>query len=154
MKESYFKQKKEYTCGPACVRMILNDFGIKKEEKELERELKTNTKRGTLHKQINITLKRYPVKIFTEKESSVKKLVYFIKKGYKIIICYNTKKNYGKVDIDSSHYSVIRKITSKKLYLLDPYYGKNVRYPIEEFEKRWKSTEGKRWFIAVKRRGS
>lgn len=35
MKRKYFEQKKKYTCGPACARMMLDTLGIQAEENYL-----------------------------------------------------------------------------------------------------------------------
>ncbi len=51
--KQHFLQETEYTCGPACFRMILSDF---KEEEvweiELERMMNTNEKTGTSHENL------------------------------------------------------------------------------------------------------
>ena len=52
MKIQYPKQQKFNTCGPACLRMVLEAFGIVKSEKELVKVLKTNMLHGTLHKNL------------------------------------------------------------------------------------------------------
>ena len=50
MKFPYYKQEREYSCGAAAMRMVLENLGIKKSENEIIKYLGTNKTKGTMNK--------------------------------------------------------------------------------------------------------
>jgi len=143
MKIPYFKQETEYTCGAACVRMILASMGVKKTEKQIVNLLKTNKRKGTWHKMIPKLAEKYKFDYVVERNGKMSDLRNYYKKGWKIIICYLSDK--------IPHYSVLRKINWHSIYLFDPAFSPNHWYFINNFKRIWKDDEEKRWFIAIKK---
>lgn len=146
---TYYEQETNYTCGPACMRMVLAKIGIEKSEKEVAKLLGTNKVVGTKNKDFVNLAEKYKLQYSVHRNSSITNLNYFFKKGYQIIICYfHPKEKQG-------HYAVIRSMRNNKITLMDPIDGPNHTYSIKNFEKYWKSTktfEGeKAWFIAIKK---
>jgi len=148
MKIPYFKQQTKYTCDPACIRMILSSFGIKKPENLIAKSLKTNKIRGTYQKNFADFFKRRKFKLISKSNSSISELRRLIR-SHTILVSYYIQKE--KVD----HYSIIKNIDSKFIYFLDPFYGENHKYKISHFKKIWKSNpryeNNKRWFLAIKK---
>ena len=141
-------QERTWTCGPAALRIALRLLKIRKTEQHLARLLKTNKIRGTANKNFIKVAKYYKLAYITKSKSSIKELSRLSKEGYKIIVCYFSVIN------NSAHFAVVKKITSKHIYLLDPSLGPRLRYKKNYFVKTWVSQrdKDKRWFIALKKK--
>lgn len=146
----YHKQETEYTCGAAATKMILEHFGVHKTEAQIIKELKTNKKRGTWTKNFSILAEKFNLDYWVKSNSTIKDLKNYQKKGYLLII------NYFIPEEKCDHYSVLRKIDSKYIYFIDPWFGPDYKYPLKEFQNLWHSNfnfeKEKRWFIAIKKR--
>lgn len=144
MKIKYHKQETNYTCGPACMEMVLGSLGIKKSEKQISRLLKTNKRKGTWHKYLPELAERYKLDYIVERNGTIADLKRYLKNNWRIIVCFY----YGGV----AHYSVVRKINWHSIYLIDPIHSDNHHYFIPSFKKRWKDDEKEiRWFVAIKK---
>ncbi|PIN94126.1 hypothetical protein COU56_03175, partial [Candidatus Pacearchaeota archaeon CG10_big_fil_rev_8_21_14_0_10_31_9] len=55
----YYEQETNYTCGPACMRMVLGSLGIKKSEKQITKLIGTNKIRGTNHRDFLSVVEKY-----------------------------------------------------------------------------------------------
>jgi predicted double-glycine peptidase len=149
MKFNYYKQEKSYTCGAAAMRMVLEQLGIKKTEKQLVKLLKTNKVRGTWHKAFSRIAKKYALHHVEKRNAKISDLKRLQKEKYLIIVCYFISSE--KID----HYAVVRKIDSKYIYFWDPFFGPKHKYLLSYFRKIWKSNpkyeKEKRWLFAVKK---
>ena len=144
-KIKYLKQQKNWTCGPACMRIVLSAFNINKSEKFLSQIMKTNKKTGTSFKQFKKTAKKFNLKYIEKDNADIKQLKILIKNNFVVIVGYFLK------DEKEEHYAVVKKISEDKIYLLDTEKGKNHSLIIEYFNKVWRANPKiKRWFIAIK----
>jgi len=148
MKLPYHRQQRFNTCGPACMRMVLEAFGIKKSEQELAKALKTNIFRGTLHKDMVKAAWLYDLRYASFSNATIKDLKEFQTKGYQIIVCYKPPEDFY-------HYAVLRGIDDTHIHLYDPWYGPLTKWELKIFLTRWKSNplfeNKKKWFIALKK---
>lgn len=144
----YYKQESSWTCGAACMRMILAHLKIDKSEEELSKELGTNEIRGTCSSSFAKLAERYNLEYIEKENASIKDLSDIMEKGYKIITCFFTK------DSNEDHYSVISKIEGDYVYFLDPWYGENHKMLIKELIEVWHSDPKfekiSKWFIGIK----
>jgi len=142
----FFKQKEEYTCGPAALRMVFDFFDKKFSEERLKKDLKPNKKIGTKHQALIKEARKKGFYCFVHDNSSMSNLKYFIEKGFPVIVHYiEPSDNLG-------HYAVVVGFNKKKIILNDPYNGKNFKIKIKEFEKRWRPEEKisqKRWMMII-----
>jgi len=149
MEIPYYKQEKEYTCGPACARMFLGYFGINAGEDELCRILGTTPAQGTEQNAFKKIANHYNLSFIAKKDASVEELPELQKKGYVVTLCYF----YPKEKV--SHYSVLKSVDSNSITLLDPYNGPGYTYSTDDFKKLWKIVEKKGrepcWFFALKK---
>lgn len=127
----YYKQEKVYSCGAACARMMLSEFGIFYTEEQLINMLEVNQFSGMGTKNWDI-LKEY-VSLELINNSSVEQLRDFLSKGAKITVAITRYK-------DCPHYVVIESLDSE-LTIKDPFYGDNIKMSIEDFEKIWYTEE-------------
>lgn len=144
----YYEQETAYTCGAACMRMVLESLGIKKTEKQVAGLLGTNKIRGTNHRDFVSLVEKYKLRYSVHREASLQDLKYYFKNHYKIIVCY-----FHPIEKEG-HYAVVRNIKRNKITLMDPNDGPSKTYLLSYFKKFWgsnKTFEGERsWFMAIK----
>lgn len=144
----FHKQEKKYTCGAASMRMVLEKVGVKKSEKQVEKLLRTNKIRGTWHKNFPRLVERYRLNYTCMRNATINDLKEYYQGGFTIILCYFISSE--KVD----HYSLLKKIDNKYIYLWDPWFGPEHKYSLSQFKKVWKSDpkydNEKSWFFAIK----
>ncbi|HAU08022.1 MAG: hypothetical protein A2568_01745 [Candidatus Yanofskybacteria bacterium RIFOXYD1_FULL_44_17] len=138
-----YKQPNAWTCGPAVARIILHSFGRKKTLREISKELST-TRAGTANKDLKRVFKKHGLS-FTEKEGATTKDLKAKLKTHWIIIAYWIPKH------KEAHYSIVRRVTSKRVYFHDTWFGSNHSYSVKHFMKYWWDDEATRWFLAVKK---
>lgn len=138
-----YKQKNDWTCGPAVARIILHYYGYKSTISDLIKQLKT-TKAGTENRYVINLFKRNDIRFLVRKKSSVSEIKKYLK-NYLIIVAYwipNCKE---------AHYSIIKKINSKRVYFHDTWFGSSHSYSLKYFLKNWHDGETTRWLVAVKK---
>ena len=145
---SHFKQRTPYTCGPACLRMVLHSFGIKKSEKWLAHLMKTTKKNGTEATHFPRVARYFHLKSYHRHHASIADIVKAQKNGHEVIVLFYLP------GLGEAHYSVVRKVDSRYLYLRDPWYGPRHRISLKKFENSWHGNTGAatriRWFFAIK----
>ncbi|MCA9488039.1 MAG: C39 family peptidase [Nanoarchaeota archaeon] len=143
------KQKKDHTCGPASMGMLLKAVGIDESEEELSRMLKTSEAHGTLPAEFPRLAEKYKLNYLVRRNSDFEDLDHLKKRKYLVILIYHIRKE--KID----HYAVFKKIENGRIYLFDPWFGKNKSYSLNYFFNVWKSSEiyggEKRWLFAIKK---
>lgn len=146
----FYKQEIDYTCGAASMRMALESCNIKKSEKQIVKLLRTSKSKGTWNKDFPVVAEKFKLNHVSMRDAAINDLKEYQKKGFAIIIGYfHPIEKFG-------HYAVLKKIDSKKIYLLDPYFGDKHSYDLDYFKKIWKNDpkhDGENhWFFAVKKR--
>lgn len=124
-----FKQSPGY-CGPACLKMILSFYGIKKSEDELAELTKTTRDKGCSEKEIVKAAEKFGLKGFIKQNSTIKELKELNKKGTPVIVDWFSPEEEG-------HYSVVVDINDKKIKIADPRFGEIKEHDIKWFEERW-----------------
>ena len=149
MISSYYEQETNYTCGPACMRMVLESLGIKKSERKLVKLMKANKVRGTWPAEFPKAAEKFQLNYIVSRNSTIKQLIKAREEGYVIILCYFFPQ-YG-----LDHYSILKRITSKHIYFWDPLIGEDHRYDLKYFKEVWysdpKFDDEKAWFFGVKK---
>lgn len=145
MKLLKYRQKKASICGPACMKVVLDYFGIKKEIEELVKELKTTKKEGTDHAKMVQLIKKNKLQFKIKTKSrlaQIKKLL----KSHLVVV------DYWIPYYQESHYALVKKLDSQRIYLHDTRFGPNHSYKINYFLKNWWDEETKGWLLAIKKR--
>ncbi len=131
MKVPFEYQKEEYHCGPASLRMMLKAYGVNLDltEAELGYFCNTNVKgKGTWVRDMNKFLKLLGLKYNIIGVKEIKKE---LKKGNPLLVSYS-------ISGVCRHLAVVTKLKDYRkspiLYLNDPYYGKDWKYPLETFQ--------------------
>ncbi len=138
----YFKQSADWTCGPACMHMVLASFGIRKSEKALARLMHSNKRIGTKNYEFPALCEKLKLSYVVRRNGSIGEIKEFLP-WCKVIVCYWLP------DEKTGHYAVVKKI-GKRIHLIDPWLGSNHSLSIAYFSKHWYGKEDRRWFIAIK----
>lgn len=143
----HFKQESIHTCGPACMRMVLAASGINKSEKQLARLMRSSTKHGTHHWEFPKLAEKLKLQyVVGQENSTLNELKSVIKKGFHVIVCYfDHEDGFG-------HYAVVKAVTPRYIYLLDPFEEPNFKQPLKQFIKDWYGVNTYRgWYFGVKK---
>lgn len=146
MEIPFFKQETDYTCGAACVRMILASFGIKKSEKELAKIMGSSSRTGTWNRQFPILAEELKMSYIVRRHATPNDVRRMLKRGFSLVISFfDPKEKVG-------HYAVVKSATASKIFLIDPWHGPNESYSWKEFLPLWKSSLDPdiRWVFGMK----
>ncbi len=138
-----YKQPNGWTCGPAVARVILHSFGEHKGLREMIRELGT-TRQGTANRDLARLFHKYAL-TFKEKNNASLRDVKAKLKTHWIVIAYWIPLHR------EAHYSIIKRVDSRRVYFHDTWFGSKHSYSTKYFIKNWWDEEGTRWFMAVKK---
>ena len=143
---TYYEQDTHYTCGSACVRMILSTINIEESEENLVKELKTNDKIGTKAISIFNYLSKKGFKVRIENKASLDNIVKLHNEGYYIIV---------KTRVDNiGHYVIFKETRDGGVFVYDPALGPNKMVSKGKFEKlrtfKWLGLTFDKEIIAVK----
>jgi len=143
----YYRQTKDYSCGPACLKMIFEYFGKKYPEQKLINLCQANKKYGTSHKNLLRAIKKEKLKSHSKNKGCLQDLIDCLNSHYLTII------NYLEPSSNTGHYAIVIKYNKKNLILADPLNGNNFIIPWRELNKRWYNNNktSKGWFVAVKK---
>ena len=142
----FFKQQTDYTCGAACMRMILASFGIKKSETALKKLMGSSSRSGTWNKQFPILAESLKMGYAVRRNAKPSDIRRMLKDEFKLVInFFDPKEQVG-------HYAIAKSATSSRIYLIDPWHGPNESYSWKEFLPLWKSSLDKdtRWVFGIK----
>ncbi|HLC84931.1 MAG TPA: C39 family peptidase [Candidatus Nanoarchaeia archaeon] len=143
----YFRQQKQYTCGPATMRMVLASCGVKKSEKEVVKFMSTSDKKGTFNAAFPRAAERFRLNYVVQRDASIRDVKWALEEGYRIIIAYFLDEE------QLAHYAVLTKIDKQGVHLLDPLYPKRKCLPMTYFVNRWHGfvDPDRHWFFGVKK---
>ncbi len=141
----HYSQNKDYTCGPACLRMILSYYGKDYSEKELERLLTTTQEKGTKEENLIKISKKLGFKTTSKINGTLQEIEKNLIKNIPVLIVFRSW--------NEGHFSVISGFTKTHFILHDP-AKKGVLRTIRKdlFLKRWKAKYNKkatRWYLAL-----
>ena len=134
----YFRQETNYTCGPACLRMILSFHGINQTEDDLV-TLSNCTTKGTYIKKLTSAANHFNIHANYTKNSNLSHIKQEINTGRPIIVLIKPKYIYEDNKQNHSHYIVIMDIKNDKIIYNDPGIrnGKLLYCEEEAFIKGW-----------------
>lgn len=138
-----YKQINDWSCGPAVARIVLHYFGQKKTFRELTRELRI-TRAGTKNAQIIKLFKKNDIDFIEKKDSKLGDIKRYLRNNI-VIVAYYIPRN------KESHYAIVKKINSRRIYFHDTWFGSSHSYTLNYFYKNWWDSEAKKWILAVKK---
>ncbi|MFA6408398.1 MAG: peptidase C39 family protein [Candidatus Paceibacterota bacterium] len=145
----YYKQKTDYTCGPACLKMVFEYLGKKEVTKEeLGVLVKTHPERGTSTDDMRLAVIEHGLFYSEKKEASLEDIRSFIARDIPVIV------DFIEPEDEDRHFAVVVGIDTERITLNDPWHGEGFTMPVDDFEKRWGSPKNRypKWLMAISRK--
>lgn len=116
-------------CGPTCLKMIFSYFGVEASANAIAKAAGSTRRYGTPLAGLKKAAKAYGFSLTYKDHSSLKDIRHFLDKNIPVIVAwfYETE----------GHYSVVTKLDAKKIYMVDPYEGKEISMPTDTFMQIW-----------------
>lgn len=149
LKIPFYRQRNEFTCGPAVLQMIFSFLGKFKKQDNLARALHT-TKAGTYHSSLIEEARKENFFCYVNNQSTIHEVRHFINLGLPVVV------NYNEPSTDDSHYAVVVGYDRSKVILNDSWNGKNFKMRESEFILRWHDYLNrhtcKKWIMVVSKK--
>lgn len=142
-----YKQITAWHCGPAIARVLLYCHNTEMDIKDVVKELKT-TRGGTSDSNLLRLLRRKGIKFRVKKHASLKALARLLKNNWVVVAYYIPRRAKRKEEL---HYSIVTRVTKKRIYFHDTWYGANHSYSIAYFLKNWHNKSAEGWMLSVKK---
>lgn len=117
-------------CGPTCLEIIFKYYNKNYSQKLLKKLTQATVFKGTSNKKMIQAIQILKFKGEFKTNSSIDEIRKLISNKIPPIIAWITPEG-------GDHFSIISRINTKYIYILDPKPNKIRKFKIEEFEKRW-----------------
>lgn len=126
-------------CGPACLKMILDYYGIEKTEQELAELCKTDKDLGTDDQGIKQAAESFGLKVEIHNNSSFDDIQTWLDKEVPVIVNWFTRgrNDYPNSEVADGHYSVVVGLDEEFIYLQDPEIGDMRQIDRDDFMRVW-----------------
>lgn len=135
-KPPLYLQETDYSCAPACLRMVLAAAGIEKSEEEL-RAVTNCDSEGTWPHEIVKAAKSFGFEESRKYNLDFSELMAALAEGAYIIAYIKTR--LGALGYSQKHAVVVSEIKSGKVFVLDPARGE-IEIPGADFQQEWNAT--------------
>ena len=141
----YYHQETDFSCGPACVQMVLEFFGVKKREEELRQQMNARPRIGTSHQSLIRALRTHGLICRARSDASLRDLDSALGKDHPAII------NFIDPSTNEGHYAVMTATTKTAIITHDPWNGPNTTYERKSFVQRWhnSTSRSQQWMLEV-----
>jgi len=138
MKVVYHKQETDYSCFPACIRMLLDYHGIKKEEKELRLLFHTTPLKGGSWPNVKDGLKQLNINFEWGINFSLEEVKRLIQHDTPVVVSIDIAFFGG--DEHQNHTVVVTDI-GEFVIVHDPERGESIQIDIKQFLDAWSNRE-------------
>lgn len=135
------KQKKNY-CGPACLQMVGNYYGIQKTQDQWAKKAKTSLSRGTSIQGMLKAARSTGMDAKMHMHVSWEQLSDWLDQKIPPIVNWFAT--------DEGHYSIVVKVSKTHVYFIDPEFAKVIRMGKVLFAKGWKRRARKAFVLTLK----
>lgn len=127
-------------CGPACLQVVLDYFGIKATQAELAKKSDTTLKSGTPNLGLVRTMRGLGFKVVTKENSTTFNDIrrYVVSKKIPVIVDWFSSYEHPA----NGHYSVVVDINKTHVSLYDPGVKRIRKIPLKEFIQLWFDFDG------------
>lgn len=122
-------QQREGACGPAALKIVLENFGVLKSEKQLIRMCKNTPGAGIDAETLLKVVKKVGLKGFIQDDCTTREIKKYLKKEYMVIVSWFMD--------DDGHYSVVSSVDRENIYLQDPHLGHMRAIRLDIFKRIW-----------------
>jgi len=156
----HLRQSTNYSCGAACIRMVLRFYGKRVEENWLIGRTGTTPENGLSPAGIARFLRAARYKHKQQQNMTLDMLASYVERGWPIIVDYQawpfrpSQTDLGQT-WDNGHYSVVVAVRDGRVCLVDPSSRRRRRWiEAERFLASWRDIEAndriyRRWGVAV-----
>ncbi|MFQ6119163.1 MAG: cysteine peptidase family C39 domain-containing protein [Methanosarcinales archaeon] len=138
IKVPHYKQNKDYTCVPACVRMVLEYHNHMISEEELEILMETDIWGTYAENMLNITSIGFDVRVLL---SNYSELTSLIDSSLPCIVFLQTD-SLSYWDVECSHAVVVVGFDDEHVFVNDPWFSDApIKIPKNEFMTAWSKNE-------------
>ncbi|MCD4843602.1 MAG: C39 family peptidase [Methanosarcinales archaeon] len=140
----YFEQENWYTCGPACLRMVLAFYGINQTENELI-TISNCTKRGTSPGQLSIAAREFNLQGVSIKNANISDIKQEINADRPVIVLIDPEYIYNRSIDNNGHFIVIVNVRDNMIVYNDPNIqdGKLLYCTSEAFLNAWNAKKNR-----------
>jgi len=126
-------------CGPAALKMVLDFYGVDKEEKELAELLGTDPNLGTDDKSIKRVAEELGFKVEIKNFADFDDIQDWLDKKVPVIVDWFTigRKDYPEDSVADGHYSVVVGLDEEFIYLQDAEVGRMRKIGRDDFKRVW-----------------
>jgi predicted double-glycine peptidase len=128
---TYFSQEKDYSCGPAVMRMALARFGEYVSERTLRKLMKPGFLFGTRHHRFSEAARTYGLYAHTKTKAALEDVEQALHAERIVIV------NFVEPVASASHFALIVALEDERVILDDPWHGKGFPMDRKEFVQRW-----------------
>lgn len=139
LKVPYFKQRDEWTCGPASLQMAMSFLGEFRTQEEIEKIIGLPRERieeeGITNEKMVEAAQKVGFYCYVNKETTVEEIKYFLHLNLPVIVNYIEPKD------QDGHFALVHGYDrlTKKIIMHDPFHGKNLKLSEKKFLDWWKS---------------
>ena len=130
MKVKVLKQRDSEACGPTCIRMTTNYFGLRWSAKHIALVSKYKQRGGLSNEEYTAALKKLGLQVRAREQATWNDLQKYNKKDTIITVSWMLKGYIG-------HFSILDHATKTHIFLAEPEAGKIIKLPKLVFLRLW-----------------
>lgn len=126
-------QTKTYNCGPTCLEMLLDFYGIPYESEKIEALCDTSPRHGTDNRKLVQAAEQLGASVVAKENAQLADIVAVIESGHPVLVNYfNCRSGVG-------HFGVVKGVDAdgQALLLADPKQGDDYPLTFEHFQQHW-----------------
>ena len=137
---THIRQSKPTYCGPACLQVVLDYFGVKTTQSKLAKKSGTTFRSGTPNLGLVRTMRGLGFTVITRENSTTFSDIRKYVAGKKVPVIVDWFSSYEHPA--NGHYSVVVDINKTHISLYDPGVNKIRKIPLKEFIQLWFDFDG------------
>jgi predicted double-glycine peptidase len=155
MQLHFFRQQRDYWCGPACVQMLVSHYRtVVPTQRSLAKHLGTNPRTGTSRRAIVAYLRKAGFHVQARSNGTLRNLQQALQAHAWPMVLYQETDTI-EPETNGPHYAVVISVTKTAVTLRDPSYGRNFTLSRSAFRRNWNNPKAFHrstgWFASVTR---
>lgn len=126
-------QTNTYNCGPTCLEMLLDFYGMPYEPDEIDLLCETSPRGGTRNHKLVEAAEQLGARVMVKENAALEDIVKALESGHPVLVNYfNCKSGVG-------HFGIVKGVDEEKqaFLLADPKNGDDYPLTFEHFSQHW-----------------